>query len=130
MNGLNESWPLSAANSFRSALSFSPKCSFISSVHFSRFWFTTSPTHYKAHMIENEIKTGSLVLEPQRNRVLAKATFERMNSGIRERISAEVLLPVHGKTLEVIQEQFFRHTSKMLEEFWFADDPQKFWRPA
>ncbi|MCX8566853.1 MAG: hypothetical protein ON057_001580 [Glomeribacter sp. 1016415] len=79
-------------------------------------------------MTENEIKLGSLVLEPQNNRVLAKAAFERMNSGIRERISAEVLLPVHGKTLEAIQEQFFRHTSKLLEEFWFANDPQKFWR--
>ncbi len=81
-------------------------------------------------MTENEIKPGSLVLEPQNNRkvVLAKAAFERMNSGILERISAEVLLPVHGKTLEAIQEQFFRHTSKLLEEFWFSDDPKKFWK--
>jgi hypothetical protein len=81
-------------------------------------------------MNENEVKAGTLVLQPQYNRVLAKAAFERMNSGVRERISAGVLLPVHGKTLEAIQEQFFRHTSKLLEEFWFANDPQKFWRPA
>ncbi|BBE09589.1 Uncharacterized protein MCB1EB_1428 [Mycoavidus cysteinexigens] len=83
-------------------------------------------------MTENEIKFGSLVLEPQSNRggVIAKAAFERHRFGVRERISAEVLLPVHGKTLEAIQEQFFRHTSKLLEEFWFANDPQKFWRPV
>ncbi|UUM20858.1 hypothetical protein [Mycoavidus sp. SF9855] len=83
-------------------------------------------------MIENEIKPGSLVLEPQNNRktVLAKAAFERLNSGIRERISVEVLIPVRGKTLEAIQGHFFQYASKMLEEFWFANDPQKFWRPV
>lgn len=83
-------------------------------------------------MIENEIKPGSLVLEPQNNGelVLAKAIFERINSGIRERIAAEVLIPVRGKTLETIQDHFFQYTSKMLEEFWFADDPKKFWKPV